>query len=46
MQNIAGKRRAGQEGVDSDYLFGSFLRFPALRSTWCCFRPRWRLKDG
>jgi hypothetical protein len=32
-QNIAAKRRAGQEGVDSDYLFGKFLRLPGFRST-------------
>jgi hypothetical protein len=30
MRNIAGKKRAGQEDVDSDYLFDSFLQRPCL----------------
>jgi hypothetical protein len=31
-QNIAGKKRARQEEVDSDYLFANFLQLPAFRS--------------
>jgi hypothetical protein len=31
MRNIAGKKRAGQEDVDSDYLFPNFLQRPASR---------------
>src|SRR4029077_10799512 len=31
-QNIAGKKRAGQQDVDSDYLFANFLQRPAFRS--------------
>jgi hypothetical protein len=35
MHNTAAKKRAGQEDVDSAYLFDNFLQFPAFRS-----RPR------
>ena len=32
MQNTAAKKRSRQEDVDSDYLFGNFLRFTGFRS--------------
>jgi hypothetical protein len=31
MQNTAAKKRAGQEDVDSGYLFDNFLQFPVFR---------------
>jgi len=34
MRNTATKKRAGQEDVDSDYLFANFLRRSAFHSTW------------
>jgi hypothetical protein len=33
MQNTGGKERAGQEDVDSDYVFGSCLQRSALRKS-------------
>jgi hypothetical protein len=33
MPNTAAKEQAGQEDVDSDYLFGNFLQLPTFRST-------------
>jgi hypothetical protein len=33
MRNTVAKKRAGQEDVDSDYLFGSCLQRAGFRST-------------
>ena len=40
MRNIAGKKRAGQEDVDSDYLLANYLERLAFRYSLCVYSRR------